>query len=123
MNRTVFLIDGFNLYHSVKEASRDLRGVSTKWLDIASLCKSYLYIIGNKAQLQGIYYFSALARHLEAANPGVTSRHQAFIRCLEASGLSASSIGLSPKPSSVPIVIKIFYGMKRRKQMSLSQSR
>lgn len=97
MNRTVFLIDGFNLYHSVKEASRDLRGVSTKWLDIASLCKSYLYIIGNKAQLQGIYYFSALARHLEASSPGVTQRHQAFIRCLEATGVSCQLNRFKPK--------------------------
>lgn len=30
MNRTVFLIDGFNVYHSLRDASRDLRGASTQ---------------------------------------------------------------------------------------------
>jgi uncharacterized LabA/DUF88 family protein len=102
MNRTVFLIDGFNLYHSVREASRDLRGASTKWLDIASLCKSYLYLIGNNAQVTGIHYFSALARHLEASNPDVTKRHQAFIRCLEATGITCQLNRFKAKTINCP---------------------
>lgn len=102
MNRTVFLIDGFNLYHSVKDASRDLRGASTKWLDIVSLCRSYLYLIGNKAELSGINYFSALASHLEATNPGVTRRHRAFIQCLEASGVVCQLNRFKPKTISCP---------------------
>ena len=56
-NRTVFIIDGFNLYHSVKQASKDLglADKGTKWLDIRSLCSSYLYILGGNAQLEKIY--------------------------------------------------------------------
>jgi len=87
MNRTSFLIDGFNLYHSVREAARALGGSGTKWLDIRSLCPSYLHIVGSGAEVAEIHYFSALATHLEAANPDVTTRHRSFIQCLKATGV------------------------------------
>lgn len=89
MTRTSFLIDGFNLYHSVKTASHDLglSGSGTRWLDIRSMCQSYLHLIGTTARLSEIYYFSALAKHLEMRKPDVTVRHQAYIRCLEDSGV------------------------------------
>jgi hypothetical protein len=45
-NRTAFIIDGFNLYHSVVDAGEHL-DVSTKWLDISALCDSYLYRVGG----------------------------------------------------------------------------
>jgi hypothetical protein len=52
MNRTVFIIDGFNLYHSTRDASNDLGGQSTKWLDVRALCESYLYTISKTARLE-----------------------------------------------------------------------
>jgi len=88
MNRTIFLIDGFNLYHSIERASVDLGGVSTKWLDLRALCASYLYVVGNNSQLVDVYYFSALAKHLEAMKPDVTKRHVTFIEALEATGVT-----------------------------------
>ena len=90
MIRTSFLIDGFNLYHSVKTASRDLglSGGGTRWLNIGSMCQSYLYLIDTTARLSEIYYFSALAKHLEARKPDVTVRHKTYIRCLEDSGVN-----------------------------------
>lgn len=42
MNRTTFLIDGFNLYHSLTDACRNLRCDGIKWLNIRKLCASYL---------------------------------------------------------------------------------
>lgn len=88
MVRITFIIDGFNLYHSVREAARDLGNASTtKWLDIKRLCSSYVYLFGTSAVLHEIYYFSALAKHLEANNPDVTRRHSDFIKCLEATGV------------------------------------
>lgn len=89
MIRTSFLIDGFNLYHSVKTASHDLSlaGGGTRWLDIRSMCESYLHLIDTTAQLSEIYYFSALAKHLEMRKPDVTVRHQTYIHCLEDSGV------------------------------------
>ena len=89
MERVTFLIDGFNLYHSVKSASYalGLNEAGTKWLDIAGLCRSYLYLFGKSAVLHEIYYFSAFAKHLEASKPDVTARHAAYISCLEDRGV------------------------------------
>lgn len=87
MNRTVFIIDGFNLYHSTRDASNDLGGQSTKWLDVRALCESYLYTISKTARLEDVFYFSALATHLEAADPGKVQRHKTFIRCLKDTGV------------------------------------
>lgn len=90
MKRTAFLVDGFNVYHSTKAASRDL-GLAveqgTKWLDLQSLCGSYLHVIGGGAQMTAVYYFSALAKHLEAVKPDVTARHLTYVECLRDSGV------------------------------------
>lgn len=90
MIRTSFLIDGFNLYHSVKAAGHDLGlgGSGTRWLDIRSMCQSYLHLIDTTARLSEIYYFSALARHLENKKPDIIARHQTYIRCLADSGVN-----------------------------------
>jgi uncharacterized LabA/DUF88 family protein len=87
MNRTTFLVDGFNLYHSARTASDDLGGQSTKWLDIRSLLSSYLPAIGADATLEVIYYFTAIASHLDSHRPGVTARHRLYIECLQAVGV------------------------------------
>ncbi len=87
MNRIVFIIDGFNIYHSVIDASRDLGGVSTKWLDLYSLCKSYLPNIGKDATLQKVYYFSALAEHFRSTDPDKIKRHVDYIKCLRSTGV------------------------------------
>lgn len=86
-NRTVFLVDGFNVYHSLREAENDLGQQSVKWLDLHSLLSSYLPIVGAGAKLERIYYFSALALHLDARKPGVTARHRSYIECLQSTGV------------------------------------
>lgn len=80
-----FLIDGFNLYHSLREAAVD--GSATRWLDIRALCGSYMSAIGGGAQLGPVEYFSALANHLRPENPEVVARHQQYIRALRGSGV------------------------------------
>jgi uncharacterized LabA/DUF88 family protein len=87
MNRIIFLVDGFNVYHSVVEASYYLGGASTKWLDIYSLCSSYLPLIAKDAKIERVYYFSALATHLQRSDPGKVARHQAYIECLRSKGI------------------------------------
>lgn len=87
MNRTTFLVDGFNVYHSVIEASRSLGGASTKWLDYRSLLSSYLAVIGAGAALEEIYLFTAFATFLEQSKPGVVARHRTYIECLKATGV------------------------------------
>lgn len=89
MKRTAFIIDGFNLYHSACDASEalGLRGRGTKWLDLSSLCRSYLALVGGKAQLESIHYFSALATHLETRKPDVTTRHRTYLEALRNAGV------------------------------------
>jgi uncharacterized LabA/DUF88 family protein len=89
VERVTFLIDGFNLYHSVEGASQalGLNGAGTKWLDIAALCRSYLHLFGRSAALHEVHYFSALARHLEATKPDVTARHALYLDCLKDTGV------------------------------------
>lgn len=88
--RTAFVVDGFNVYHSLKEASKSLglpaeRG--TKWLNLRALCESYLPVFGTDAKLTEVFYFSALAHHLEGSHPGVTVRHKLYAKVLEATGV------------------------------------
>lgn len=82
INRTVFLIDGFNLYHSVVEASKFL-GKCAKWLNYYSLCKAYLPHIGDNSRITKIYYFTAHANHLVGKDPDKVNRHKSYITCLE----------------------------------------
>jgi uncharacterized LabA/DUF88 family protein len=86
-SRTSFLVDGFNVYHSARAASRDLDGDSTKWLDLRSLLQSFLSVVGPGAQLKDIYYFTALAHHLDHGKPGTTARHGLYMECLRATGV------------------------------------
>ena len=88
MNRTVFLVDGFNLYHSLVEAHHDVRGTTTKWLDLKNLCCSYLPLAGQvggkKAYLEHIYYFSAPPTH---RTQDKIDKHALYMRGLRASGV------------------------------------
>ncbi len=87
MNRVIFLIDGFNIYHSTLELRRHT-GYCTKWLDLASLMKSYIHLFGKDAQVQAIHYFSAIPYYLSAQDPRKIQRHKDYISCLESSGIN-----------------------------------
>lgn len=87
MIRVSFLIDGFNLYHSVKDLDKIL-GIKAKWLDLKSLCQSYIYLFGKDAVLQDIYYFSAYPNHLSNKRPDTILRHKNFVTCLEDMGIN-----------------------------------
>jgi uncharacterized LabA/DUF88 family protein len=96
-NRVTFIIDGFNLYHSLRSAQKDTGGASTKWLNIRELCASRLYLLGGGAALAEIYYFSALAHHRNAADPRTTERHQAFLDCIKSTGVITELARFKPK--------------------------
>ena len=89
MNRVVFLVDGFNLYHSILDIAKYHHGLLVKWLNIHSFCSSFLPIISNKVgiktQLEKIFYFSAYAYHLN--DPSVIQRHADYIECLKSTGI------------------------------------
>lgn len=84
--RIAFLVDGFNLYHSLDEA-QDKHRVAAKWLDLKAFCSSFLQLIGTNARLGPIHYFSALAVHMEDRKPGVTARHNLYLRGLRETGV------------------------------------
>jgi uncharacterized LabA/DUF88 family protein len=89
VRRVVFLVDGFNVYHSLKAASREvgLGDRGTRWLDLRALLASYLYLIGENAELERVYYFTAFAAHVQARRPGVVTRHRAYIHALESTAV------------------------------------
>ena len=98
--RTTFLIDGFNIYHSVLDIETRT-GLKVKWLNYFSLCSSYLHIIGEDATLEAVYYFSALAYHLH--DPGIISHHEDYIRCLETTGVEVRLGRFKPRDIKCPL--------------------
>lgn len=101
--RVAFVVDGFNLYHSLREAARASPGRSMKWLDLNALCGSYTAtVFGPRTVLTGVYYFSALAKHLEADNPDVVKRHESYIDALRVSGVEVTLSNFKGKDNYIP---------------------
>jgi hypothetical protein len=88
--RVAFIIDGFNVYHSIREAEKLGVARPQRWLDLKSLCASYLSHFGRTATLQGVYYFSALAKHLSGTHHDIELRHQAYIDALKSTGVEVT---------------------------------
>lgn len=98
MNRITFLVDGFNVYHSLKEAQRDLNGASTRWLDLHSLFSMYVSSsFGRNYKIEDIFYFSAYATHREQRRVGVIKRHKDYIECLKSTGVKDVMGRFKPK--------------------------
>jgi len=97
MDRVMFFVDGFNLYHSMERAQRACPGVALKWLDLPALARAHLYILGPGATLAGVHYFTAYAEHLALTDPDKLSRHRSYVRALTASGVAAHFGHFKPK--------------------------
>jgi len=89
--RVGILVDGYNLYHSVKAAERHAGGRPMRWLDIRALCQTIINsAFGPTASLESIHYFSALAKHLERKKPDLVQRHRTYIAAIESTGVVVS---------------------------------
>jgi uncharacterized LabA/DUF88 family protein len=77
LNKTIFFIDGFNLYHAIRANKLLTR---FKWIDLTKLCQCFIY---NKNDIKGIYYFTALATW----SPSKVKKHTTFIRVQEYNGV------------------------------------
>ena len=88
-NRVSFLIDGFNVYHSVRDGEQS-DGQNLRWLDMMSLCRSCVAILGKDAVLEDVWYFSAYAEHLTPSKPDVVSRHRVYVSALQNSGVKVA---------------------------------
>ncbi len=71
--RVLFLVDGFNLYHSIDEDKRLHR---YKWLDLSRLCR---ILIPKRCEVSKIYYCTTYATW----NPSKYARHQTYVRALK----------------------------------------
>ena len=100
-NLVAFLIDGFNFYHSLRSLGRR-EDVSTKWLDIKSLCESYLYLLEGRAESTAVYYFSAFATHLIRFDKDIVARHKTYLTCLADSGVDTQIARFKKKISYCP---------------------
>jgi len=74
-NRVCFLVDGFNVYHSIIEALKAHPADSMKWLDFQAFCTSFLPLISNDATLEKVFYFSASADF----RPDKAARHAVLV--------------------------------------------
>ena len=88
MNRVVFLIDGFNLYHSILDALKRGHATSLKWLDVWALCSTLVRdFFGPGHELSAIHFFTAFAHHRDQNYPGTIQRHETLIAALETTGV------------------------------------
>jgi uncharacterized LabA/DUF88 family protein len=101
--RVAFIVDGFNLYHSIRDAEKLVPARPQRWLDLSSLCRSYLHHFGRSATLQGIHYFSALAKHLAASNHDIEARHTAYIDGIRSTGVQVTLGSFKARDKYIPL--------------------
>ena len=82
-NRVCFLVDGFNVYHSIVQALEAQPTDSMKWLDFQAFCRSFLPLIGSDATLEKVFYFSASADF----RPDKAARHAVLVAALRVTGV------------------------------------
>lgn len=107
----VYLVDGFNLYHSLRELGQ-ISGQQVKWLDLRRLMENHTSrlrgIFGERVEISEIRYFSALASHLTTTNPDVVARHRAYISALESTGVEPVLARFKRKDITCPNCKKTF---------------
>lgn len=80
--RVLFLIDGFNVYHSINPSNLGSDYNKYKWLNLKQCCHNTLHIIHTQAEITQIHYFTATPQHLQLTNPGRLHRHRLYLRAL-----------------------------------------
>lgn len=117
-NRVCVIADGFNLYHSLKDAEeahanglRLAAKLSTtptvvapplrlRWFNLYGLCTSLLSSIGGAASLRSVSYFSALAHH---CGPEGVERHRAYLAALTLTGVDVQLARFKRKDIKCPL--------------------
>lgn len=86
-NRLAYIVDGFNLYHSILEALQRSPDRHMKWLDLRGLFGLFTPNFGRDATLEKVYYFSAFQNHLAERRPDTVNRHRLYVEALSHSGV------------------------------------
>lgn len=105
-----FVVDGFNVYYSLLDAIRESKQqVSLKWLDLHSLCQSYITdVFGKNATMAGVFYFSAPKTHRLPNDPDIVSRHMNYTEALDLSGVGIEMARFKKKDMLCPHCKKKF---------------
>lgn len=81
--RAIWLIDGFNLYHSIRRCEKET-GANLRWLNLWQLASDMQSTIGSDCRMTSVGYFTALPHHLADTEPERLERHEVYIRALTA---------------------------------------
>ena len=120
--RISFLVDGFNLYHSLRAAEKSTCLRPLKWLDLHRLCTTLVSSgFGPGAQLEGVYYFSALAHHLKRLD--VIRRHKTLLEVLRDSGVEISLSRFKKKSTRASLTRCHFFVPGHRWRLRLPMNR
>lgn len=85
--RVAFLIDGLNVYHSMKAALASGLVQHVKWLNYVAFCQSLLQDVvffRSGSVLSSVNYFTALATHIPDCS--LVQRHRMLIEVLDSLG-------------------------------------
>ncbi|HKP76749.1 MAG TPA: NYN domain-containing protein [Longimicrobiaceae bacterium] len=85
--RTVaFLVDGLNLYFSLREME-GLSKIPSTWLDLRRMCEAFLHPIrqrvGVRPEMGAIHYFAAYAAH-------AAERQRTYVSAIESTGVDVT---------------------------------
>jgi len=86
-NRVAFLVDGFNLYFSLRHAEAALRTPHLRRLDASGLFGSFLYLFGRDAGLEEIHFFTAIPGFLQDTDPTDVHGFRAHLEALRETGI------------------------------------
>jgi hypothetical protein len=122
--RVAFLVDGFNIYHSIRDAEKELPARPQRWLDLDSFCGDYVRHFGPTATLAGVFYFSAPAKHLELGKPGIVRRHETYIEALKSTGVEVNLANFKTSEKYIPLKYCSFriWPIRRRIRLPLPHS-
>jgi uncharacterized LabA/DUF88 family protein len=101
-NRVTFLVDGFNLYFSVRHAETALRTSHLRWLDVLGLLSSFLYLFGGRATLEEVHFFTAIPGFLFETDPAAVLGFQAHLQALRKTGVHLHLADFKRKAISCP---------------------
>lgn len=97
--RLTFLIDGFNLYHSLVDA-QEIDGAGVKWLDLWAMCRALLINIEPGGQLHETILFTALQSRYRNRDQGKVARQSIYLQAIRHTGAGrVASAPSSPAPT------------------------
>jgi uncharacterized LabA/DUF88 family protein len=100
--RVTFLVDGFNLHFSARQAGTNLNKLPLQWLDVRGLLTSYVSLFGRGATIEGIHLFTAIPHFLHGRDPGAVSGFRTYLEVLESTGVHLHRAEFKRKISTCP---------------------